>query len=239
MRVFKDFLVALSFLSRIPLRLPERYFDENSLKRSVVFFPTVGYLSGSVYLFLLDFENLISRILAIIIVFWLFDLFHFDGLLDAIDGFLNQSNRERRLEIMSKGNVGPFAAFFGMLYVVALWELTHLVQPSSFLLSSVLGRWGMNVLLGVSKPAKQTGLAALLYPTKLVYIALSLVFTIPLLFLSVENYIFAVLTVLVVSIGLSVVSRKKIGGITGDVLGAACMVNQLLVLLVSYAVKMF
>ncbi|AEH51781.1 adenosylcobinamide-GDP ribazoletransferase [Pseudothermotoga thermarum] len=237
MRFFEKFLLSLSFLSRIPLKLPERYFSDDSLKSSVVFFPAVGYLPGLIYLFLLSFGDLLSRFFALVVVFWLFDLFHFDGLLDTLDGFLNQSNKEKRLEIMSKGNVGPFAVFFGMLYVVLLWELTSLVEPVFFLVAAVLGRWGMNVLLTFSKPAKTTGLAFSLYPTRKLYAVLALFFTIPLVFVCQKCFFVFVLIVFAFSMSFSKISNKKIGGITGDVLGASCMINQLLILLAAYVIN--
>ncbi|MFN3327613.1 MAG: adenosylcobinamide-GDP ribazoletransferase, partial [Fervidobacterium pennivorans] len=124
-----DFLLTLSFISRLPVKIKNIDEWEKRIKRIPVYFPVIGYIPGTIYSIGVLFAHSLSnyKLLfifgAMAIGYYFFDLFHFDGLLDMFDGFLNQSNKERRLEIMSKGNVGPFAVFYGMLYILLFYQL--------------------------------------------------------------------------------------------------------------------
>ncbi len=232
MNFFANILLAISFLSRIPIKLPEKLYQKADLKKSAVFFPLVGYLPGLIIFLMLSIGNsILNRFLALAISFWLFDLFHFDGLLDTFDGFLNQSTREKRLEIMSKGNVGPFAVFFGTLFVLAIWELMKTLKPSCFLLGSVFGRWAINIMICTSKPAKETGLGKLFFPSSPLTILYSFSFVLPLLYLGVKSFIISLAVTILVSFALKKIAYAKIGGITGDVLGATHLIVYLSILL--------
>ena len=99
--------LAFSFMSRVPLG------GKGNVRHVPRYFTLVGYLAGAVYYTGHRWmPGDIGTIATIVIGFMLFDLFHFDGLLDTFDGFLNQSGRDKCMEIMSKGDTGPFAVFF-------------------------------------------------------------------------------------------------------------------------------
>ncbi len=60
-------------------------------------------------------------VLALIILgvqYLAFNLFHFDGFVDTIDGIFVFASRERRLEILRDVHIGAFGLFFGIFYVV-------------------------------------------------------------------------------------------------------------------------
>lgn len=231
--IFIDILLTFSFLSRLPIKLPQSLDWQNRIKRIPRFFTLVGYLAGFVYYLGTIVTQSISHIFAFIFLaigFYFFDLFHFDGLLDTLDGFLNQTDTNRRLEIMSKGNVGAFAVFYGVLLVITLVEFMNIVEPQDFLIAAVLARLSMNIILIISKPAKPTGLGAMLYPTQKVDFFLSLVWSMPLLFIYPYKYIVSLITVILVSFIMASLSKKLINGITGDVLGGSCLVSLVFIL---------
>jgi len=238
-----NFLLCLSFISRIPVRLKDLNDWEESIKRSTVYFPAVGYIPGMIYsfgVFLLQrAPNLRLLILPIFLAigYYLFDLFHFDGLLDTLDGFLNQSGKERRLEIMAKGNVGPFAIFYGTLYVVLLYQLMNELYWKDFLFAAVFGRYGMNTLLTFSVPAKPNGLGAMLFPYNKLFTFYATIFTLPLALLDLQAYIISFSLTWFTGYIFTKVSELKIGGVTGDVIGASCLITQMVVLLVFYGLK--
>ncbi|MFN6991440.1 MAG: adenosylcobinamide-GDP ribazoletransferase [Fervidobacterium sp.] len=236
-KVFKgfieDFLLTLTFLSRIPISLNSEAFKR--IRNTPTYFPLIGYMPGIIYYF---GTHLVAKntgstfyvFFSMVLGFYLFDLFHFDGLLDMFDGFLNQSTKERRLEIMSKGNVGAFAVFYGTLYVIAFWELLKISRPVYFLLASVFGRYTMVVTLYFSKPAKREGLGAMFYPYSKKRLYSAVISTFPLFFFKPLGYVLAMITSILVGIIISYISEKKIGGITGDVIGGSCLLSQLFIL---------
>lgn len=228
-----EVVLALSFLSRMPLKVPHRQDWMVIAQRIPRYFTLVGYVPGALYALGAQFTPIVGLWMGLVslsVGYYLFDLFHFDGLLDTLDGFLNQSNPNKRLEIMSKGNVGPSAVFYGTLFVVALWEFMKLGRALPFLLSSVLGRFSMNVALALSSPAKTTGLGALLYPTDKLATVSSLLFSVPLILLSPFLYTVGLVTSILVGALVAKASKQLIGGITGDVLGASCLIAQVTIL---------
>ncbi|MFN3691842.1 MAG: adenosylcobinamide-GDP ribazoletransferase [Fervidobacterium sp.] len=238
-KIFKefmeDFLLTLTFLSRIPINLNSETFER--IRNMPTYFPLIGYIPGTIYYFgsylaSKNIESTFSAFFTMVLGFYLFDLFHFDGLLDMFDGFLNQSTKERRLEIMSKGNVGPFAVFYGTLYVIAFWELLNISRPVYFLFASVFGRYTMVVVLHFSRPAKKEGLGAMLYPHSQRILFNALVATFPLFFFKPYVYVLALIGSMLIGIVLSYISEKKIGGVTGDVIGGSCLLSQLFILFI-------
>jgi len=243
--VLTDFLLTLSFISRLPVKIKNIDEWEKRIKRIPVYFPVIGYIPGTIYSIGVLLAHSLSncKLLfifgAMAIGYYFFDLFHFDGLLDMFDGFLNQSNKERRLEIMSKGNVGPFAVFYGMLYILLFYQLMSTLNWQAFLFASVFGRYEMALLLTFSKPAKPNGLGAILFPYNKRYTAYSMIFLIPLLFISPLMFFTSFALTITTAYLISRVSEIKIGGITGDVLGGSCLISQMVVLLAFYIFHAF
>uniref|UniRef100_A0A7C4CF50 Adenosylcobinamide-GDP ribazoletransferase n=1 Tax=Fervidobacterium thailandense TaxID=1008305 RepID=A0A7C4CF50_9BACT len=145
---FETLSATLSLLTRLPSNVNFGGNWKERFRKSPRFFTTVGYLPGLLYAFMRWMAcnagnkwELVVTALGLSVGFYFFDLFHFDGLLDMFDGFLNQSSKDRRLEIMSKGNVGPFAVFYGTLFILVFFELFRNVKPSVMFFSSVFGRF--------------------------------------------------------------------------------------------------
>ncbi|ACR79179.1 MULTISPECIES: adenosylcobinamide-GDP ribazoletransferase [Kosmotoga] len=222
--MWNDMKLAIAFLSRVPVPLKQ---NKGNLKKICAYFTFVGYLAGVFYFSMkLISENFLWTLLSVALGFYLFDLFHFDGLLDTLDGFFYQGTKERRFEIMSKGDIGPFAFFYAALYIVAyLYAFLH-VDPIDLIYVAVLGRFSMNILLHFGKPAKNTGLGKLLHPYEKKHTLISLVFTIPLVYFPL-NYIISLSIALLLGSSMHFITNRKIEGYTGDVLGATCMFSQL------------
>ncbi len=238
--VLEEIALAFSFLSRLPIQFGNVNDWEAKVKKMPAYFPLVGYIPGFIYYFgsLLQSKyqefNVLISMLFISLGFYFFDLFHFDGLLDMFDGFLNQSSKERKLEIMSKGNVGPFAVFYGTLYVIVFWELFKRSSPIVFLFGSVFGRYTMDVVMLFSKPAKPTGLGALFFPFNKALTLYATITTLPLLFFSVKLYMLSLVISWIVGIIIALISKKLIDGVTGDVLGGSCLIGQVVIILIFF-----
>jgi adenosylcobinamide-GDP ribazoletransferase len=228
--MIKNFLLSLSFISRLPLNINVNDFDRR-VKKLPSFFPLVGYIVGSIYYLGALSNNLALKVFFLVLAFYFFDLFHFDGFLDTLDGFLNQSTKEKRLEIMSKGDVGPFAVFFGTLFVVVFWNLYLNANPFYFFISSTFGRYSMVLLMAFSKPAKKEGLGALFFPFEKKNLLISTIFTF-FLIVFFKEYIISLTVTLIITYLISKIATSKIGGVTGDVLGGTCLFVNGLILLI-------
>ncbi len=227
----KIMLLSLSFISRIPVKLPSKMaVTDRDIKSCVRCFSLIGYIPGLIFALGRMTHHTMFYLISIAVSFWLFDLFHFDGFLDTFDGFFNQGTKEKRLEIMSRGNVGPFAVFFGMLYMIAFWEMFKITLPMELLYASVFGRLSMTTLLHISHPSKEEGLGAFLYPTSKINLLISFLCTTPLLFFRPHYFVVAAVVSQLTALYMKYISEKKIGGITGDVLGATSLLGQMFVL---------
>jgi|SRR6056297_990467 len=226
-----DLLLALGMLSRIKVPPIKRV----NYPRSTVYFPLVGFFAAFILFiacYSLNFlfpENL-SRLISFVIYFMLFGYFHFDGLLDVIDGFFpSHKTCEERLAIMKDSNTGAFALLFGTLFI-ALAIFCIPSADSRWLLFPIFGRLSAPLLLAISKPATKKGLGRLYFPYPRRYTLFSLAFMIPLLYYFPVTGLFLPFQLLILLL-ITRASNKQINGITGDVLGFAIMINELLFLL--------
>lgn len=90
-------------------------FEPGWLNRCVVYFPLVGALVGTagaavLWLASLWWTPLAAALLAVTTTVWLTGAFHEDGLADTFDGLGGSVPRERALEIMKDSRIGTYGA---------------------------------------------------------------------------------------------------------------------------------
>jgi adenosylcobinamide-GDP ribazoletransferase len=153
-------------------------------------------------------------------------LLHFDGLVDSADGLLPHLDRERRLEVMASPEVGAFGVGVAMAVLLLRWAALAEIRPSVILLVALwcLSRTGMALVARTQPYARsQGGLAsafagaprwAPLIAGVGVSVGLAFAWRLP---------AGAVAVAAAVAAGGAVVwlARRRLGGFTGDVLGAA------------------
>ncbi len=244
----KDFLQALSFLTILPVgRLPLP--EEKGLARSMAFFPLVGLLIG---LFLAIAYILLSFLFSKSLVLWLTlgclalltRGLHLDGFADTIDGFAAGGPKEKILEVMRDSRIGAFGVIGLILLIGAKYlSLEQLAEPSipySLMLMTVIGRNFMVWVCFRSPYARPNGGLAKPFAenltTREVIISSILSIGIGLLLCGLEGI------VVLLGIGLfALVFRlfflRTLKGITGDVLGAANELSELLCLLLLIILK--
>ena len=240
--MFKDIVSSLMLISRIPLGFL-RVKPENC-QRAVIHFPIAGYASFALWytsftVFRSVFhDNTIPAVLSLVIVYYFFNLFHFDGFLDSIDGLLSQKPKEDVLKIMKAGNIGPTALFFGTIYLVLRVYLVSKIGIWDLLPVFVISRWGMSFAAYISKPAAETGLGSLIDFGKFGYIACSTIYLLP-LFLTGKASLIGILiaSVFFIDIIIAVAVERRIGGLTGDNFGLINEVNELMLMLIIFGVK--
>lgn len=247
------FLTAVRFLTRIPV--PDRLLAPGEqpavLRRaSVIYFPLVGALvGGATAAVIAGTEYLWSTWLAVLLGLafeaLLTGAFHEDAVADFCDAFGGGWSREEVLRILKDSRVGSFGVLGLMLAVLLRAQAIVAIAPpfrfAAVVASATLGRWLILLVLAWLPPvpdresvtrdlAQQVGLRDVAAGTFLAVpgvVLLALVMPVQLLL---------ALPVLVVTTWLFTgYVRRRIGGVTGDCLGFACYLGQVVVLLIAAA----
>jgi len=238
----KNILRALSFLTILPMgQLP--LSEEKELARSMVFFPLVGLVIGlllALGYYLLSF--LFSKSLVLWLTIGLLALLtrglHLDGFADTMDGLGSGGTRKKILEVMRDSRIGAFGVISLILLIGAKYfTLDQIPIPSipyTLILMAVMGRNAMVLVCYRSPYARSEGGLAKPFTENLGYreMALSLVsaFGIALLLMGLKG-ILVFLGICLFSLGYRFFFIKKLGGVTGDILGAANELAELLCLI--------
>ena len=161
---------------------------------------------------------------------------HEDGLADTVDGFFGGWTTARRLEIMKDSHIGSYGVLALVLSVLARWAALCAVLPVSVwavVAVAALSRAPMAVVMWALPNARGGGLAHGVgrpdFTAVWVGVALALIVGV----LAVEMAAVGVAMAMGVAvIGVMALARARIGGQTGDVLGAAQQVSEVVGLVV-------
>ncbi|WP_117215815.1 adenosylcobinamide-GDP ribazoletransferase [Allorhizocola rhizosphaerae] len=204
----KGLLCALTILTVAPLR------KVGDPKRAMVFAPVVGGLLGLVVAALAwPFDGLLRGAVMVGLALLLTRGMHVDGLADTVDALGSYKPREQALAIMRSPEVGPFGV--AAIVVVLLIQAVTLASLSftQVALAFAVGRLGATIGCQRGVPsAHASGLGALVAGTvSPVWIIFYVVI------FSVFNPIVLAVVALVFLVRWHIV--RRLGGITGDVLG--------------------
>lgn len=229
MKFLKNIIAAFQFLTAIPLPVKTR---EEHLKRSLGWFPLVGAVIGTAtgfgfQLFRLWFNENISAVFTILLYIILTRGLHLDGYMDTIDGFFSRKDRTSVLKIMKESVVGGFAVLGAGIWFLLVFSALPLLKPEDHIFIHMLSRMGILLSpLVVSYPRESgTGkffvenvkIKTLLFGIIVAGIAGAVLWFAGLFHFPAYGLLFFVPFVAALIIALW--SRRKIGGITGDVLG--------------------
>lgn len=218
---------AFRLLTRIPVG---RATD--GLEGVAVWFPVVGLVVGlavgGIYALLFQWiPSILGAVFAVGAGVMLTGAIHEDGLADSMDAFGTGESGERALSVMRDsrlGTYGTLALVYSVLgRVVALGSLEPEAAVAGVVAAHTLGRSGAAVLMAGSAPARAEGLGRLaIAGVEGRHAAVAVAVGIGFGFVAVGWWIAlgAVVVAIAVVVLVRVVSVKRIGGITGDVLGA-------------------
>lgn len=242
-------LAALRFLTILPI--PGKMgHNESDLAASLPYFPVVGLLiglaaAGLSLLFWSWFAPLVAALFVVIVLLGASGGLHMDGLCDSADGFMSSRPREQILQIMRDSRVGAMGVIAIVLIlnlkITALASLDENTLPRTLLLMPVAGRCSLLILMAVLPYARPTGGLGTLFYTHSSRMAA--VWAVVLLFLTgwLAAGTAGVITGMVVItfvLLFAAYCREKIGGATGDTLGAGCELAETVVALVLAAKPM-
>lgn len=222
-------LIALQFLTRLPVRLPRLPVPEEN-GRSLLWYPLVGLLLGAALLLvrwlLGDVSIWLQAALLLTLCVWFSGGLHLDGLADTADAWVGgYGDRERTLAIMKDPTCGPIGVISLVLVLLikfaALVALLEVGQWGALLLAPWLGRWVLPLLLFTTPYVRPGGLGDVLarhMPRRSLPLLLCLHALGMLLFgwVGLMALMVALLVVWVVRHYLC----ERLGGTTGDTAGA-------------------
>lgn len=233
---------ALGFLTVYPLRASDIWTPE-TLANSMVYYPLAGTLIGAALwcLFILlstQFAPPIVNALLLCALVLATGGLHVDGLADTIDGLNGSYNREDTLRIFKDPHVGSMAVIGVVLMIIIKYAcLNQLPADAMFpglILMTTLSRYGMVQLASFSSYARTSGGLGEPFVSGIqkthFYVALLLTFGLVTTFGGIRGIVIGVLVVMA-TLGYQAYFRHRLGGITGDVLGANNEINEVLILL--------
>jgi adenosylcobinamide-GDP ribazoletransferase len=242
----KSFFAAVQFLTVIPL--PRAFVgDVEDLGKSVPFFPIVGLLIGMMAAIL---GYIMAGVLppfpacAIVVIFLIAVSggLHMDGLADTADGFFSARPRERILEIMKDSRIGVMGVIAVVCVIMLKFSLLVSLPLSSCLsiipLMPLAGRCALVIMMTVLPYVRSEGGLAtpFMKSRSWIHVLWAALFLIISGVLTAQWVgLVASLVTLAITALCALYSFQKIGGYTGDTLGAVCEIAEIIPVLVAVA----
>lgn len=202
-------------------------------------------------------EPFLSAVSALSLQYAAFNIFHLDGLLDSADAMVGHIPPERRLAILKDSRIGAYAFFFGLAAmaakaaaIAALGRLGPIAVAAALVAAPVGGRAGGALVPLLAKPARPDGLGALMKGFSPLRLAAGwLLGSLPLAALWAiagaapgnaagiwrtwaAAAAASLLGALMGGVWMARLYSRRVGGFTGDALGAAVEIGELACLLV-------
>lgn len=237
--MIKGFILALQFLTRLPINIPIDFNDEN-LRRSTFFYPLIGLILGGLaslpYLYLASYNVNIASFLSLLVMIILTGGLHLDGLSDTADGFFSNKDKENTLEIMKDSRIGAFGVLSLILLILFKYILISSFVynlPLALILSMANSRLVVILEIVFKKVARPGGLGDMLHASKPKNYVLvsSIIYIVFLSFLDL-SYLLPLIGALIMAELIAKCSYKKIEGLTGDLYGAIIEITEAISLLI-------
>lgn len=160
-------------------------------------------------------------------------MLHFDGLADSADGLLPHLERDRRLAVMTAPDVGAFALAVVPTVLLLRWVALagDMVEPLALIGVWTASRTLMAVVPALVPYARAEGLASAFLGGSRTWISLGLAPAAVVLVIA-HGALGGVALVagLLAGAGVVTLARRRLDGFTGDVLGAAAVVAETVML---------
>jgi len=236
----KSLLLALQFLTIIPVKIKD--VDDNKMATALTYFPIIGLLLGLIligannFLIFLGIKQFSINIILIILLIILTGGLHLDGLTDTCDAFSSRKDKDEMLRIMRDSHIGVMGAL--SLIVVILLKIAFLSSISislktiSLLLMCSLSRWSLVFAMFLFPYARNEGKAkAFIQGVNFKNFSVATIIALLTAFFIWKFnglIIFIIITASGYLIGKFI--SKRVGGITGDTLGAINELTEIIIL---------
>lgn len=235
-------LLAISFFTRIPVRLPAEISEEQLNKASRYFALVglfIGVLCSLVYAVADEYlPKTIAVLLAMAASILLTGAFHEDGWADVWDGFGGGWSIEQKLAIMKDSRLGTYGA--AALFIVLFLKFQSLLALASpvvaLILANTLSRVVATSLIfdmpyvALDATSKVKPLAQHLSTNSLLVLLITGLL-VSLWFLPISECLLLIIILLAFRALLSFWFTRQLGGYTGDCLGAAQQSSEIVIYL--------
>lgn len=233
-----QFCTALRFLTIIPISWKAEE-DGERFKSCLSFFPLVGVLIGccgvcGVFLLQFIFPPSIVAIFTIVYLAFISGCLHLDGLSDSADGLFSARPRERVLEIMKDSRVGSMGVVAVVFVILAKFAALNSLDGASLYLAiffmPIIGRCSIIFTMALKDYAREEGgIGSLFYSEnsrKAAFLS-AVGLLLMLLVMAPAHLIVLACGVFLMIYLFGVFCSAKIGGATGDTLGAVCELTEM------------
>ncbi|MDO8662753.1 MAG: adenosylcobinamide-GDP ribazoletransferase [Candidatus Omnitrophota bacterium] len=225
----KRLLAALQFLTILPVSIKSE-IKETDFGASLLYFPVVGLLIGILLslsaLALSSLPALVRSAIILIVSIFITGGIHLDGFADTCDGFYGNKPREKILEIMRDSHIGAM----GVIGIVSLLILKFSVMASLsggslwkiLIVMPVFSRWAQALACRMAGYARPEGKGRYFVEySRDKDIIIGGIFTLALLVLliSLKGLVLFCISFIPVALFFCYL-KKRLGGMTGDTIGA-------------------
>jgi adenosylcobinamide-GDP ribazoletransferase len=242
-----SFLVALAFLTVLPIRF-RKLPTADVVARSRLWYPVVGLLLGALLggwtMFTARYASpMLSAFLVLLGWVGLTGALHLDGFCDLCDGLFGGQTAEDRLRIMKDPHLGTFGLAGGVLLLLGKWVVLQevIAQPSErgpwLVAGAVVLARSLTLCVAAGSPyprVEGTGKAlieATAWWEAILFAAVAAGLTFLVAARGNPAAVILMVPALGVVMGLRWLCRRRLGGVTGDCLGAAIEIAEWVFLL--------
>lgn len=232
------FFLALTFLTRIP-GPRGMTFSPEALNKSSRYFTLTGLIVGAIsalffILCSMVLPHSLSILMSMIITIWLTGAFHEDGFADVCDAFGGGYSKEQILTIMKDSRIGTYGTV-GLVLILAckylcLFNLDRSITPFAIIAGHSISRFASTSVIFIYEYVREDALAKVkplamkMDMTGLLMNGLFGIATI--LFLGNWLYVLLIIPVIIAMLTTAEYFKRKIGGYTGDCLGAVQQITE-------------
>ena len=224
------FFIALQFLTIFPVQLKEMPSKQQN-GQSLLFYPLIGLMIGAILFAIATLLHALPVILLssliLVVWIWLTGGLHLDGLADTADAWVGGfGNKERTLKIMKDPSCGPIGVLSLIILCLIKWSALYVLLEkqlySALFLFPILGRLTPLFLFLTTQYVREKGLGSSIaeFIPKTGSIILS-----ALCLIAAAYFAWVGVLTVMIFIGTLIYLRHKfiqrIGGITGDTVGAS------------------
>ncbi len=244
----KQFLIALQFLTILPVKINSAIKEED-FGKSLIYFPLVGTIIGTfLAITLLIFTTLPYLVTSALISgvnILVTGGIHLDGFIDSCDGLYGQKSKVRALEIMRDSHIGAIGAIYLFVLLIIKFAIIASIRFNILwkilILMPAFGRCTQVLSCYLSKYARNEGKAKYFIEhigkKEFLYGSLFtiIIFTI---FFNIKGLILFFLSIAPIYLIINYI-KKRIDGMTGDTIGAVSEIGEVVFLLFSLILLKF
>lgn len=240
--LFKDFLLMIQFLTRLPINL-SLPCEKKNFRKGTAFFPMVGLIIGGIELgFYFVLRSIlpvnITAVLLLLIGILLTGGLHVDGIGDTCDGFFAFKGNNSVIEIMKDSRIGTYSCIAIVFDILIKYTaLDFALQKGAWqviVLATVLGRSSILLLSFIGKPAKPKGTGNFFIQNAgISELTIGILFMVcfSYVLVGVKSSAICIVSIIIMTFLFNKLCMHKMNGITGDSLGANNELNEMLILI--------